>query len=259
MTTAILITSTQELGVALAALRSGLLPVDDHCLLVSSTTEAAEVDHPVLDTAIAVARAEGLPVVHLNELIAPRHPLGWRVADLTPEEFAQAWQRQTGLPSLTAVAPVGRKRNPAVTTLRRVTGADPVTITYSPEHLAAVLLRRGQAALVVDAPVGAAAIAALSRGRIRLIGPAQVRAARDTIRRFDSDIDQVPWLTTIPRWWGRLLRSVLHGRRRRTQSPPALPRRATEDAAERAQKSIEFTRRMIADVDGASAARDADQ
>jgi hypothetical protein len=252
MTTAIVVSSTQELAVAAAAIRSGLAPLTKASILVVSVAPAAELDHSLLDAAIALTQDDDIPVVHLNAIVHPRHPLGLRLADLSADEFTEKWNQLGGPQTIDRIVSVGRKKRAWVNTLRTVLGAEPARIAYSPEHAAATL-RRNQA-LVVDAPTGFTTLVRVLGGRIQVVPSRELEAARSVLETFDPEVRAVPWKTTVPRWWFRLLRSFVRNLRDTTTPKPTPKKRPAPPAnvEQRAQESINFTREMIERLDAAA-------
>lgn len=76
MTIAIPVYSPTELSLALGAISSDILPAKESLLLVAATDLVAEYDHALLEAAHRLASELGVPVISLNELIWPYHPLG---------------------------------------------------------------------------------------------------------------------------------------------------------------------------------------
>ena len=249
MTTAVLTCTIAELAIAIAAIDSGSLPADASCILVASVAEAAEFDHRVLDAATAVAGGAGLPVVHLNQLIHPHHPLGWHGEDLSLTGFVAGWERAGGPGVPDAVTRMGRKPNRAVSTLAGLLAVEPVSIAWLPEHLATLMVTR-EPAVVVDAPIGFAALARLTRRPLRVVPRQALAAARAALTDFDPDVRTAGWRISAPSWWARLLRSTITAARQLDRpAPPAKDRAPRSDPELAAQESIAFTVAMIAALD----------
>jgi hypothetical protein len=144
---------------------------------------------------------------------------------------------------------MGRKPNRAVSALAELLEVEPVSIAWLPEHLATLMVTRGPA-VVVDAPIGFAAVARLTRRPLRVVPRQALAAARAALADFDPDVRTTRWRTSAPRWWARLLRSTITAARQLDRSaPPARDRAPRRDPELAAQESIAFTVAMIAALD----------
>jgi hypothetical protein len=246
VTTAILATSLHEVAVAIATLSSDMLPTEKCCVLIANPVVVTEFDQQLVVAARAAAEQHDVTVVDLSEVIAPRHPLGWRKADLTATEFAEAWRRVTGLAPIAVCAQVGREHNDTINSLSKVAGAQVVNIVCTPEHFGSALARRRRQTLSVDAP---AIASLLSLGHIRPVPPALLRAARRTVVSLGAD-PQPDWHSSYLGWWARIIRSVTRAVLRRLARRPAKPRPPRIDwATVQAQESADFTHELIAELD----------
>lgn len=246
VTTVVLVSSGRELAVAAAAVASGVLDADRTLILVATLAEAAELEPQLREAAEALAAARGLHVVSLNELIQPRHPLDWRLRDLTRADFAAALGSWPLTPGVSRLAHIGEPGG-VHRTLQRLLGLVPVLIADSPELSAAAIAQLRRPMFLLGEAPGIRWAVRRARLRTKVIPFA-------ALRRAAADLVAVGWPAPELRfggspvsWWARYLRADT------TSVPaaenPSRPDRASADPDEEAAGSLEFVTRVIAELD----------
>lgn len=250
MSTVVIVTSPEELAVASAAIASGVLAAATTTILVVTVAVAAEL-HPTLNrAALAMAAEIGSAVVHLNEVISPRHPLAWRRSDFSREEFLAAWDEKAGAHDTDRIAHFG-PADQVVTKLARMLRAAPERIADTPELAAAFARRRGRHGLMVAGSPGVTAVMAAVGTAAGVVPRSAVLRAAHRLEQQNAPIGSRPSGCTPLAWWVRFLKALPAA----TQPPGESRSPGDRDHAERknpaaeAAASIAFTERAIETID----------
>jgi hypothetical protein len=236
VTTAVLVTSLTELAIAQAVISHRLFD-GDTLLVVASTAEAAEVDHPVLDAAAGLAGPE-VSVIDLNAVIAPLHPLGWRRADQSAEAFTERW-RAAGAPAdVDRLVVMSGPSVAAQAILAELLGLSHTRVAWFPDAAGTWQLRAREV-IALDAPAGLVRLAPLTRRRTVALPASALAAAWQQVAA--AEVGAAPWRRAgLVRWLIAMLAALRRPR-------PAVTTVADDDAAPTA--TLAFVATTIATLD----------
>lgn len=234
---AILITSLPQLAVAVAALTSGSLDPTATTVVVVSPSDAAEVQTEVIDAARRAAQRHGWRLVHLNDVLAPFHPLGWRAADLDASQFAAAWAAAGG-PATLAVLHCFGAGDSAQRGLARVFGARRRRIADTATEAGVALRRAGEPRLVAGGGAGLAVM-------IRLRGAHLTQIPDRRIALAEAELGlSGPARTSISLRRPDLWRGLIRGREEQAQAGAT-----AAVIADGGEPALDFVRRSIEELD----------
>ncbi|PFG18367.1 hypothetical protein ATK74_2952 [Propionicimonas paludicola] len=243
MTNAIIVASGGQLAVAVAALTGGALDPESTTVVVVSPGEAAEVQTELIEAARIVARRHRLRLVHLNEVLTPFHPLGWRAADLEATQFADAWAAAGGLAATTVLHCFG-SGDPAQRGLARVLGAQRRRIADTAREAGVALRRAREPRLLAG---GGAGLAVLIRLRAAQVGQITGRRiAQAAAELAELGVAQPVPSGAIALWRGPLWHGLLRGRQ---DVRPVDATAGVEQTPDSGESALDFVRRCIEDLD----------
>lgn len=240
---AILVSSPAHLAVAVAALTTGALDPAATTVVVVSPGQAAEVQTQLIDAARALARRHGLRIVHLNDVLAPFHPLGWRAADLPAEAVRAAWSAAGGLTE-PAVLHCFDGAQSAQRGLGRVFGTARRPIATTPRSAGAALRRRTEPVLIAGGGPGLALLRRLLLAKARQVSVREIVRAAAELGELGVEVPRPG--EAIALWRPALWLGVARGGA--TPAKPAAAGDEQQPAPDR-ESAVDFIRASVERID----------